>query len=441
MKRENYPKHDIDFINMLSRLKLCSVVKLLFASILFVGVAFVGVTASAEVVHAALGDDKNPTNQISTDGYTVGGSSMSRGIAPGMMSPMMASMPMMDEMEGEAFSSPEIALSSSGGGGANSKLNLDRGKVSKMSSRLSGKSREQIVREEGGYNPDMGNDVLNSGSKVDFDPMIETMLVRTGSIQATTCHDFDNLQSQLQATILNVHGAYIESSNNNGGWKDHHGNIQGKSIYMQVRVPVDMFFKLRDDIVSIFPKGEVGSVSDSVTDITSQYVDAAARAATLRATHAQLTKLMSYAETIDAVIKVQRELSQVTQQLEAKEATMKRLSTSASLSTLSININQKPPPPPKPDKPPSKKKWSVFNTVKRASRWLSRKLQNMVDLMIFATFALIPVTIVSTMLVFICKKIWSSGIFSKIFNSLIVSPNPSAASISTSAPSTTSSLD
>jgi len=101
---------------------------------------------------------------------------------------------------------------------------------------------------------------------------------------------------------------------------------------------VAFFFTLRDAVQALVPSSDVGSVSDSANDVTSQcvgilresdcvlpsqffppmiaylsksrllfccrYVDAAARAATLRATHAQLVLLMKKADTVDSVLKV-----------------------------------------------------------------------------------------------------------------------------------------
>mmetsp|Transcript_24125 Transcript_24125/g.31411 ORF Transcript_24125/g.31411 Transcript_24125/m.31411 type:complete len:392 (+) Transcript_24125:61-1236(+) len=347
--------------------------------ILILILAAIGVIASAEVVvHAA---SSSPSNTVNSESSL--DSSYSKGPEPNMMmSPMMYSAPMEDEMM-------PMSVGARGGGSKIAHKSAKRSSFSASSS-------------------DLGETILNEGSTVNkFDPMIEAMLVRTGSIQATTAKDFDDCQSQLQSTVLNIHGAYIESNQNNGGWKDNNGNIQGRSIYMQVRVPVEMFFKLRDDIIAIFPKGEVGSVSDSVSDVTSQYIDAASRAATLRASLAQLTKLMTHANTVDEVLKVQRELTQVIQQLESKEATMKRLSTQATLSTWNINVNQKQPPH-NPDKPKKKKKWSVGHTIKRASKWLHRKLRNLVDVAIFALFALVPLSFLVLFLLSVVRVLRSS---------------------------------
>lgn len=82
-----------------------------------------------------------------------------------------------------------------------------------------------------------------------------------------------------------------------------------------MRVPVESFFSLRDAIkglASPTAKGQpnnkygaiVTSMSDQVDDVTSQFVDASSRAATLQASHRQLVLLMEKADTVDSVLKV-----------------------------------------------------------------------------------------------------------------------------------------
>ena len=179
---------------------------------------------------------------------------------------------------------------------------------------------------------------------------------------------------------------------------------------MTIRVPVESFFDLilalkgnpatRQSeggkeksfaaIPGIFRPEEIASSSDEVSDVTGSYVDVAARATALRSTHKRLLVLMQKANDVDTVLKVQRELSSVTQQLEAKEARLKRLSDSATLSTLQLNLRQisgaRPPKYPRA-------RWSIRRTFVRAFHWHGRLLRKFIDVLIF-TFvaAVIPLT-------------------------------------------------
>lgn len=87
---------------------------------------------------------------------------------------------------------------------------------------------------------------------------------------------------------------------------------------------------------------------------------------------------------------MQRELTRVTQELEAREATLQRLSSSANLSTLTVTINQKPDRPSPPPQPPS---WSLRRTVDRAWQWLRRTLTKVVDVTVFVIIAAVPLSL------------------------------------------------
>ena len=137
---------------------------------------------------------------------------------------------------------------------------------------------------------------------------------------------------------------------------------------------------------------DVEAASDAVRDVTGEYVDAAARAATLEATRDQLTKLMERADVVKDVLSVQRELSSVTQQLEARKATMQRLSKSASLSTLQLTIQQKEVE--KPPTPFTPKGWSPGRTLKRALARLRKRVQGLVNFLIFLVVFSAPVALI-----------------------------------------------
>jgi len=77
---------------------------------------------------------------------------------------------------------------------------------------------------------------------------------------------------------------------------------------------------LRTSIGGLTAAEEVYEVTDEVRDVTGEYVDAAARAASLEATRKQLQALMVRADDVRDVLEVQREFAQVTAQVEAKQA-------------------------------------------------------------------------------------------------------------------------
>ena len=71
---------------------------------------------------------------------------------------------------------------------------------------------------------------------------------------------------------------------------------------------------------------------------TGQYVDHAARASSLEATHAQLLALMKRADQVSDVLKVQQELHRISEQLESQKAVMQRLKKDSTFSTIRLQI-------------------------------------------------------------------------------------------------------
>ena len=139
--------------------------------------------------------------------------------------------------------------------------------------------------------------------------------------------------------------------------------------------------------------------TDRVRDVTGEYVDNAARASTLEATRAQLQALMSRADLVKDVLQVQRELSSVVQQLEARKATMQRLSAQASLSTLQLTLQKRdrsrPPPP-------FRRVWSPSKTVRKAVKKLVRRTQRLADGVIYLFVFAAPLALVALLVVAVC---------------------------------------
>ncbi|KAH8059943.1 hypothetical protein JL722_4894 [Aureococcus anophagefferens] len=185
-------------------------------------------------------------------------------------------------------------------------------------------------------------------------------------------------------------GGFVERREDEGGYVDDEGARRGMAASLTLRVPVAKYAELLSLVkagVGGTKPAEVASVGDTVVDVTGDYVDAASRAATLEATRDQLLKLMASADDVKDVLAVQRELSSVTQQLEAKKATMARLGKRAALSTIAVSLVQREPErkPPRPWRP---KAWSLSRTFSRAVKTLAAFAQKSVDVLVFlAVFA------------------------------------------------------
>ena len=112
-------------------------------------------------------------------------------------------------------------------------------------------------------------------------------------------------------------------------------------VDMTVRVPADQLDAFLESL-----RAEARAVlyeSSHGEDVTEQYVDASARSKTLRATRDQLTKLLESATTVQDTLSVQRELGQITAQIEGEQARLMYLKKSTALAT--VTLQMRPPRP------------------------------------------------------------------------------------------------
>jgi len=242
----------------------------------------------------------------------------------------------------------------------------------------------------------IGGDVLQEAQAPAFDPStVARMLVRTGSMRLRTLADVSAVADAATKRV-EAAGGYAERRDDGMGWLDDKGKRHDQRVSVTLRIPVDAYAGVieafKQSVGGLTKSTDVEAASDAVRDVTGEYVDAAARAATLEATRDQLTKLMERADVVKDVLSVQRELSSVTQQLEARKATMQRLSKSASLSTLQLTIQQKEVE--KPPTPFTPKGWSPGRTLKRALARLRKRVQGLVNFLIFLVVFSAPVALI-----------------------------------------------
>jgi len=247
----------------------------------------------------------------------------------------------------------------------------------------------------------LGGEILDVETKPFDASSVKTMLVRTGTLRIETDSDVDKVANAATSQV-EAAGGFVESRQDNGGWLD--GDVRrGQNTRLTLRIPVEKYASLLQDfrksIGGLTKSTDVEETTDRVRDVTGEYVDNAARAATLEATRAQLQALMSRADLVKDVLQVQRELSSVVQQLETRKATMQRLSAQASLSTLQLTLSKRdrsrPPPP-------YQRVWSPSKTVRKAVKKLIRRTQRLLDGVIFLVVFAAPLALVALLIVAVC---------------------------------------
>lgn len=117
-----------------------------------------------------------------------------------------------------------------------------------------------------------------------------------------------------------------------------HEYERGVSGHITIRVPVEefeeAFVRLRQLAVA------VPYETTTAEDVTEEYVDLEAQLSNLQATEAQYLVLLEKAETVEDMLKVQKELSNVRGQIEQIEGRMKYLEQTSDTSLIEVTLQE-----------------------------------------------------------------------------------------------------
>lgn len=207
--------------------------------------------------------------------------------------------------------------------------------------------------DSGSYDMAEGSD---SGSTI-RDVDTSTKIVRNMSYSVETT-DMAALIDSLQAKVTEL-GGYIENSQVSGGntryddgyYLDSEGRTQYDSSYTPsyagrlsynyatytIRIPAE---KLDEFACEIENNSNVTSQSTTTEDITSSYVDTDSRRKSLEEELETLEAMSKKAETVDEMIKIQSEISDVRYNLENIQSQLKIMDQRVAYSTVDLDITE-----------------------------------------------------------------------------------------------------
>ncbi|WP_313805807.1 DUF4349 domain-containing protein [Flavobacterium sp.] len=156
---------------------------------------------------------------------------------------------------------------------------------------------------------------------------IESKIIKTGSLRFET----ENLNETF-ATIqksVSKHKGIIQ--NDNSG-KDYNSSYRNLTI----RIPSSSFDAVIADIsqgVKHFDRKEI-----SAQDVTEEYVDLEARVKAKKVLEERYLELLKKANKVSEMLEIERELSNIREEIEAKEGRMKYLQHQVSMSTIHLEM-------------------------------------------------------------------------------------------------------
>lgn len=161
----------------------------------------------------------------------------------------------------------------------------------------------------------------------------ERKLIRNVTLNVET-ETFDELMRTI-AEKTDSFGGYVEESNSYNGSRYYGGGTRNASLTL--RIPAQ---KLDEFLGAVSEISNVVNQSESVTDVTLQYVDMESHKQALVTEQKRLLELLEQAESVEDIITIESRLSDVRYQIESMEAQLRTMDNQVSYSTVYLYIDE-----------------------------------------------------------------------------------------------------
>ena len=224
-----------------------------------------------------------------------------------------------------------------------------------------------------------------SGGSGDIMPATsDRKIIRTGQITLEVADIGKSMEGV--ATIATDLGGYVVSSN-------RYGNDEKSSGRVSIRIPANRFYEAFTRLRNIAIK--VPNESTNSQDITQEYTDLKTRLSNLEATEAQYLTLLQKAQTVEEILKVQKEISNVRGQIEQTKGRILYYDRTTDLSLIEVMLQQ--------TQTVRTNGWNPLDTFKSAINGLIDFGKVLVDILIWIVI-LIPVWVIIWVIVFLIRR-------------------------------------
>ena len=160
----------------------------------------------------------------------------------------------------------------------------------------------------------------------------ERMVVFTARLEL----EVEDVEATVDAVRLlaESHGGFVSTVNT----RNDRGSIT-------IRVPQRRFHDAVEEIEGL---GEVESRNLQGEDVTEEYVDLQAELTNMERQEQRLLDIMEMGDTVESVLKVERELERVRGRIESLQGRINYLDSRVELATITVNLNLEPEPEPEP---------------------------------------------------------------------------------------------
>lgn len=158
-------------------------------------------------------------------------------------------------------------------------------------------------------------------------------LIRTIRMEAET----ENLTALLDSLTARIGelGGYVESQQLYNG--SAYSNHRHRNLSITVRIPAE---RADEFVVQVGENANVVSSSESVDDVTLQYVDTESQVKALETEQARLMELLTQAQNLDEILQIEARLTDVRYELERYASYLRTLENQVSYATIHIYITE-----------------------------------------------------------------------------------------------------
>ena len=233
--------------------------------------------------------------------------------------------------DGAAVTTATAVGSTVGLGAANRiRARMDLGKAEATAGQFADVIEAPATERSSPESPPSGPDPLQN---VNAGSVAPTMVIRTGQafIEVDKVDPAILKIRQLAAQV----GGYITNSSISGG----HDQIRQATFELKIPAP-----KYDEAVGLLATIGKVETVSSTAQDVGEEFVDVTARVTNSKRLEERLiTLLANRTGKLDEVLRVERELARVREEIERYEGRLRYLSSRAALSTLTITVHEPAP--------------------------------------------------------------------------------------------------
>lgn len=200
---------------------------------------------------------------------------------------------------------------------------------------ISNNSKSEPFYEESYENTDSYSPEENKEQEPEKDAVYKRKIVYTADVSLQT-KNMTEARKELDS-LIEKYDAYIasENSSNDG---DIYSDYKRESLYLEIKVPSKDFQNFLDNVSSenLF----VQSLNKTSKDYSTAYYDKQSRINSLRIQEERLLELLANAQSVDVMLQIENNLSNVRYEIESLTREIKFIDSNVEYSTIEINVRE-----------------------------------------------------------------------------------------------------